>query len=56
MHTPAFPASTTRRTTRMEEQLGTHLAETEKDRLLAFQREEIEILKGRLEQAFGREG
>ena len=50
-------ATTMRRTTRMEDQLGAHLAETEKDRLLTFQREEIEVLKGRLErveQALGR--
>ena len=47
-------ATTIRRTTQVTERLEAHLTETEKDRLLTFQREEIEILKGRLEQALGR--
>ena len=43
-------ATTIRRTTQVTERLEAHLAETEKDRLLTFQREEIELLKGRLER------
>jgi len=43
-------ATTLRRTTQVTERLEAHLAETEKDRLLTFQREEIELLKGRLER------
>ena len=43
-------ATTIRRTTQVTERLEAHLTETEKDRLLTFQREEIELLKGRLER------
>lgn len=43
-------ATTIRRTTQVTERLEAHLAETEKDQLLVFQRKEIELLKERLER------
>ena len=39
-----------RRLIRLDILLADHLRETEKDRLLAFQREEIEVLKQRIER------
>jgi len=42
--------TTLRRTTQVTERLEAHLAETEKDRLLTLQREEIALLKDRLER------
>jgi len=39
-----------RRLIKVETTVEEHLAETEKDRLIAFQREEIEMLKARLDK------
>jgi len=39
-----------RRLVKVELKLENHLAETEKDRLIAFQREEIEMLKAQLDK------
>ena len=42
--------TTARRVVRVETQMEEHLAETEKDRLLVFQREKLEALEERLER------